>query len=77
MRMGSNVALVSLIVWSTAHLPAAVLGGLLLRPFGVLDHGAEGLPGWSLGFMAVLGLLQAFGMAYGLAWWWQRRSARA
>jgi hypothetical protein len=73
---GSNVAMVSLIVWSTLHLPAAILGGLLLRPFGVLDHGAAGLPGWSLAFMAGLGLLQSFGLAYGLAWWWRRRGER-
>jgi hypothetical protein len=71
---GSNVALVSLVVWAVAHLPAGILGGLLLRPFGVLGHGAAGLPGWSLGLMAGLGLLQAFGFAYGLAWWWQRRA---
>lgn len=72
---GSNVALVSLIVWSTAHLPAAILGGLLLRPFGVLDHGAQNLPAWSLLFMAGLGLLQAAAMAWGLAAWWQKKGA--
>lgn len=70
---GSNVALVSLIVWATLHLPAGILGGLLLRPFGVLDHGARALPGWSLGLLAALGLLQAFAMTYVVARWWQRR----
>lgn len=74
---GSNVALVSLIVWSFLHLPAGILAGWVLRPFGVLDQGAQGLPGWALAFTAGLGLLQAYALAYGLAWWWQRRRARA
>jgi hypothetical protein len=74
-RAGSNVALVSLMVWTVLHLPAAILGGLLLRPFGVLDHGASGLPGWALLLTALLGLLQSFGLAYGLAAWWVRRHA--
>lgn len=70
---GSNVALVSLIVWSTLHLPAGILGGWLLQPFGVLSHGAADLPGWALLFMAALGLIQSAAMAWGVAAWWQHR----
>jgi hypothetical protein len=74
-RAGSNVALVSLMVWTVLHLPAAILGGLVLKPFGVLDHGAAELPAWAILLTAGLGLLQAFGMAYGFMVWWNKRHA--
>lgn len=73
---GSNVALVSLIVWSTFHLPAAFLGGLILKPFGVLQVSADALPAWVLLFNAGLGLLQTLLLGWGLALGWRRMRAR-
>jgi hypothetical protein len=73
MRAGSNVALVGFIVWSVFHLPAGMLGGLLLRPFGVLDLEAAELPAWVLGFLGGLGILQSLLLGWGAAAWWRRR----
>ena len=70
----STVSLASLIVWVVFHLPAAALASALLKLGGALDHGAEGLSSGAFVFMAALGLLQTFGLSWGLFTWLRRRA---
>jgi hypothetical protein len=69
---GSNVALVSLVVWVVAHLPAAILASGLLKLGGALDGPSLALPAWSYVVLGALGLLQTFGLAWGFSSWLRR-----
>ena len=70
----STVSIASLAFWSVLHLPAGIVGSLLLKPFGYL-RSAEALPAWALAFYAGLGLVQAFALSFYLTRWFQRRKA--
>jgi hypothetical protein len=69
----STVSVLSLTLWMTAHLPAAVLAGGLLKLCGLAQTGAgqSTLPAY--GITAGLGLAQTFALVFGLATW-RRRS---
>ncbi|HTA16783.1 MAG TPA: hypothetical protein VK786_03465 [bacterium] len=73
---GSNVTMVSLVVWVVLHLPAVVLSGGPLYAAGALKGPVTGLPVWSLVLLGALGLLQTFALVYGLSALAWRRSAR-
>ena len=70
----SLVALASLAVWFFLHLPAAMLGGAVLRMTGSFDGGLDGLAPTTRWTFACLGSLQALVMArLALAWLRRRR----
>ena len=70
----STVSVASLVLWIYLHLPAALLASLLLKPWISLEGGpSAALPWGALAIFAVLGLLQTYGLAYGLARWRQGR----
>jgi hypothetical protein len=65
----SLVALASLAVWFFLHLPAAVIGGALLKLLGRFDGGLDGLAPLTRWSFAALGSLQALLMARLLGAW--------
>jgi hypothetical protein len=68
---GSNVAMVSLIVWVVLHLPAAALASFLFKIAGALPPGQT--PGIGiLATLGVFGLAQTFLIVFGLARWMRR-----
>lgn len=69
----SNVELLSLIIWCFLHLPAALLASLVLKPLGWLAD-PQNMPAGALVVLAALGLLQTFGLSYGLWGWWQKKA---
>jgi hypothetical protein len=64
--------MVSMIVWVVLHLPAAALAGGVLKAAGTLKDPAAALPAWSFFLTGILGLLQTFGLVFGLASWRRR-----
>ena len=69
----SLVALASLAVWFFLHLPAAILGGALLKLFGLFDGGLDGLAPPARWTLALLGSLQVLGLARAAQIWLRRR----
>jgi hypothetical protein len=69
---GSNVAMVSLVLWVVLHLPAAALASFVFYAVGALKGPAGSLPGWSFVLLAALGLGQTFSLVYCWALWRRR-----
>lgn len=67
----SHVPMLSLVLWTFAHLPAFALGSWLLKLSGQLE--AEQLSAAARWLLAGLGLLQTCALAWGLGAWWRRR----
>jgi hypothetical protein len=61
---GSNVQLVSLIVWVVLHLPAAALASAGLKFFGLLRDTDGAVSPVALGALALAGVAETFGAAY-------------
>ena len=72
-HQGSIVAMLSLTLWVTLHLPSAVLASLLMKLAGALEQGPEGLPLWTFWMMAAFGLAQTFALSYAAAAWLRKR----
>ncbi|HTB22466.1 MAG TPA: hypothetical protein VK914_07155 [bacterium] len=66
---GSNVSMVSLVLWVLFHLPATLLASLVFYAAGSLQGPVSSLPAWCLAALGLLGLAQTFALAYGLALW--------
>ena len=69
----SRVALASLGVWFFLHLPAAVVGGAVLRLLGRFNGGLDGLAPLTRWTLAALGALQVLALARLLVAWLARR----
>jgi|GEM_PF-6228611 len=69
---GSNVAMVSLVVWVVLHLPAALLVGGLVAAAGSLTGSVQALPLWSIVVLGALGFSQTFAAVYLLSAWRRR-----
>ena len=72
----SNVELVSVIIWSFVHLPAALLAGAVLKPLGWMPADPKQMPVAALWVMAGMGLMQTFALTYGVWAWWQGRHGK-
>lgn len=72
----SNVELVSVIIWSFVHLPAALLCSALLKPLGWMPADPKQMPLVAFGVLAGLGLMQTFALTYGVWSWWLGRQGK-
>jgi len=73
----SNVNMVNLILWSFFHLPAAALGSWLLSALGAMPADPSALGRGGLALLGGLGVVQAAGLGWlGARWWERRREAR-
>jgi hypothetical protein len=71
----SNVALVSLVLWSYFHLPAALAASWLAGWLGWLPQGAGPLPAAALWLTGALGLAQTFLLTLLILRWLRRSPA--
>lgn len=72
----SNVELVSVIIWSFVHLPAALLCSAILKPLGWMPADPRLMPEAAMGVLGALGLAQTFALTYGMWSWWLGRQGR-